>query len=106
MSTIGKTIEMIAKYNRLNVIPSFCGHGVGTNLHEPPQVLHYNHKSDEIMRENMCLTIEPVITEGNQDVVIDDSDGWTVLTEDNCRTAQFEHTILITKNKAIILTQI
>ena len=106
LSTIGKTIESVAKKNGLNVIPSFCGHGIGANLHEPPQVLHYSNKCNEIMRQNMCITIEPVITEGKEDVIIDDRDGWTVLTEDNCRTAQFEHTILITTDKAIVLTQI
>ena len=106
LSTIGKTVESIAKKNGLNVVPSFCGHGIGGNLHEPPQVLHYYHKSNETLKQNMCITIEPVITEGTPDVVIDDSDGWTVTTEDNSRTAQFEHTILITKEKAIILTKI
>ena len=105
-SAIGKTIEMIAKYNHFNVVPSFCGHGIGSNLHEPPQILHYKNNFNDIMRENMCITIEPVITEGKEDVVIDDDDGWTVFTEDDARTAQFEHTILITKDKPIILTQI
>lgn len=105
-SAIGKTIETIAKYNGFNVVPSFCGHGIGSNLHEPPQILHYINKYDDIMKENMCITIEPVITEGSEDVVIDDDDGWTVLTEDDARTAQFEHTILVTKDKPIILTLI
>jgi methionyl aminopeptidase len=102
-STIGKTIEKIAKENGLNVVPSFCGHGIGAQLHEPPQILHYDNDSTQVMSENMVFTIEPVITEGERDVVIYD-DNWTVSTEDNRRTAQFEHTIWIQKDSAIILT--
>ncbi|CAG2162479.1 unnamed protein product [Oppiella nova] len=106
LSEIGATIERTAKEYGFNVIREFCGHGIGSNLHEPPQVLHYRHDSDETIKENMCITIEPVITEGSADVVIDGSDGWTVSTEDNSRTAQFEHTLCITKDGAIILTEI
>ncbi|CAG2118469.1 unnamed protein product [Medioppia subpectinata] len=106
LSTIGETIEKTAKEYGFHVIREFCGHGIGSNLHEPPQVLHYKSDSVETLKENMCITIEPVITEGQPAVAIDGTDGWTVYTDDNCRTAQFEHTLCITKDGAIVLTQI
>ncbi|CAG2111123.1 unnamed protein product, partial [Medioppia subpectinata] len=93
LSTIGETIEKTAKGYGFHVIREFCGHGIGSNLHEPPQVLHYKSDSVETLKENMCITIEPVITEGHPEVAIDGTDGWTVYTDDNCRTAQFEHTL-------------
>lgn len=105
ISTIGKTIENIARKYEMDVVREFCGHGVGQDLHENPQILHYGHESNEMMVENMVFTIEPIILETPGNVVIFD-DGWTVASENDCRSAQFEHTIWIRKQDAVILTEI
>ncbi|RWS05643.1 methionine aminopeptidase 1D-like protein, partial [Dinothrombium tinctorium] len=109
-SIIGKSIESTAKRNGLNVIPAICGHGIGRQFHEPPQIIHFDceNESDcnemrEIMRENMVFTIEPALSEGEVDIEVL-GDGWTVTTCDNSRTAQFEHTICVKKNGAQILS--
>ncbi|XP_054155415.1 methionine aminopeptidase 1D, mitochondrial-like [Oppia nitens] len=106
LSAIGRTIESLAKEYGYSVIGDFCGHGIGRQLHELPQVLHIDHPSSFTLKENMCITIEPVITEGSDKVATDSQDGWSVLTVDNRRTVQFEHTICITRDGAIILTEI
>ena len=106
LSLIGKTIEKIAKDYDMAVVRQFCGHGVGKDLHEDPQILHFSHESNKLMHENMIFTIEPIITESSNANIITHDDRWTVATEDGSRTAQYEHTIWIQKNKAEILTQI
>lgn len=88
----------------MGVIREFCGHGVGTELHENPQILHYDHESNQVMEENSVITIEPIITETPNANIIQFADRWTVSTEDNTRAAQFEHTIWIQKERAVILT--
>ncbi|RWS24211.1 methionine aminopeptidase 1D-like protein, partial [Leptotrombidium deliense] len=109
-SEIGETIERIAKQNGLNVIPSICGHGIGKNFHESPQIVHFDCRGDltcddmqHEMQENMVFTIEPVITDGQVDVEVL-SDGWTVVTQDGSRTAQFEHTVCVKREKSVILS--
>lgn len=96
--------------NQLSIIPSLCGHGIGRYFHGPPQILHYD-MSDEgededmgsYMCEGMIFTIEPVVCEGQVDCNVLD-DGWTISTADNSRSAQFEHTILVTSGLARVLT--
>nr|XP_027203002.1 methionine aminopeptidase 1D, mitochondrial-like [Dermatophagoides pteronyssinus] len=105
ISAIGKTIENIVRKYEMNVVKEFCGHGVGKDLHENPQILHYDNNSEEIMIENMIFTIEPIILETSANVVMFD-DGWTVASENDCRSAQFEHTIWIRKHDSVILTEI
>ena len=107
LSQIGEIIEQIAKDYEMDVIPEFCGHGVGQDLHEAPSILHYkNSESEQLIRENMIFTIEPIITESKESDLIFYDDGWTVGTRDLSRTAQYEHTIWIHKSGPIILTQI
>ena len=106
ISLIGKTIEKVAQDYEMTVIREFCGHGVGKDLHENPQILHYDHYSDEIMQENMVFTIEPIIVESINANIVSFDDNWTIATEDNSRTAQYEHTIWVRKNDAVILTEI
>ncbi|KFM57911.1 Methionine aminopeptidase 1D, mitochondrial, partial [Stegodyphus mimosarum] len=100
---IGKTISTVAKSYGYSVIPAFCGHGIGSSFHSHPNILHYENEEEGIMSKGMIFTIEPVICEGKPDIVILE-DGWTATTEDNSRSAQFEHTILITETAAEILT--
>ncbi|KAI7688102.1 hypothetical protein SSS_03968 [Sarcoptes scabiei] len=106
ISEIGRVIEATARKYEMGVVREFCGHGVGRNLHENPQILHYEHRSDELMYENMVFTIEPIILENPTASLVLFDDNWTVATDDDCRSAQFEHTIWIRKNDARILTKI
>ncbi|CAL1275585.1 unnamed protein product [Larinioides sclopetarius] len=102
-SAIGKTISEIAMSHGYSVVPAFCGHGIGSYFHCPPCILHYENEEEGQMLKGMIFTIEPVICEGEPDIVIL-NDGWTAETEDKSRSAQFEHTILITTDGAEILT--
>ena len=99
--------EYIKQCNRLNLARSACGHGLGEQLHEPPQVLHYFDADESqmkwMMQEGMVLAIEPVITEGNGRVKM--CDDIQVQTVDNSRCVQFEHAIAITSNGHEILTE-
>ena len=108
-SAIGRACEeYIKQCNGLNIVRSACGHGLGEQLHEPPQILHYFDAEEKqmqwIMKEGMVFAIEPVITEGNGRVQMCDDD-IQVQTVDNSRCAQFEHTIAITSNGHEILTE-
>ena len=108
-SAIGRACEEYVKQcNGLNLVQSACGHGLGEQLHEPPQVLHYFDPNERqmrwIMQEGMVFAIEPVLTEGNGYVKMCD-DNTQVCTVDNSRCAQFEHTIVITSTGHEILTE-
>jgi methionyl aminopeptidase len=86
-------------------VHDYCGHGIGANFHEEPQVVHYDDgKKSPVIEEGMCFTIEPMINIGNFEVNLNNIDGWTVTTKDRTLSAQWEHTILITKNGVKIST--
>ena len=107
-SEIGKVIEKIVSPYNYGIIRDFCGHGIGTMFHGAPHVFHYhNHEYDKIlMKEGMIFTIEPMINATpKHDYFIDKKDGWTVSTADGALSAQFEHTILVTKTGHKILTK-
>lgn len=102
---IGYAIYSYAILQGCTVVEAYCGHGVGVAFHEAPQICHVAQKKDGvIMLEGMTFTIEPMINLGVPDVVIDNNDLWTVRTADNQLSAQFEHTILVTKTGFEILT--
>lgn len=102
---IGVAIEKHAKKNGFSVVKELCGHGVGNAFHEEPEVLHYNsHQKGMLLVPGMVFTIEPMINLGKSDVFIDEEDGWTVVTEDEKPSAQWEHTFLMTDNGLEILT--
>ncbi|KAI4490915.1 hypothetical protein M0802_010589 [Mischocyttarus mexicanus] len=103
-SSIGNVVEKIANEYGYNVIPAFVGHGIGTYFHGPPDIFHFAHESAEKMHPGMTFTIEPILTQGGQEVEILE-DGWTAVTTDDARTAQSEHTILITENGYEIMTK-
>jgi methionyl aminopeptidase len=104
VSDIGKAIEQHAKKHRYGVVRSFVGHGIGEQFHTDLQILHYyDPKSTTIMRPGMTFTIEPMITLGSWQFRLWD-DEWTAVTADGKRTAQFEHTILVTDEGAEVLT--
>ncbi|CAG4978197.1 unnamed protein product [Parnassius apollo] len=101
---IGTTIYRHAKRNRLTVLPAFVGHGIGQYFHGPPDIFHTLNRYPGLMKPGMTFTIEPVLSHGNENTVLLE-DGWTVVTEDGARTAQVEHTVLITDDGAEILTK-
>jgi methionyl aminopeptidase len=104
VSEIGKVIEAHASRHGYGVVRSYCGHGIGDAFHTSLQIPHHHDRgAKRLMQEGMTFTIEPMITEGTwQDLLWDD--GWTAVTADGRRTAQFEHTILVTAGGAEILT--
>jgi methionyl aminopeptidase len=104
LSDIGRAIEDHARAHRYGVVRSFIGHGIGEQFHTDIQVLHYyDPRSTTIMRPGMTFTIEPMITLGNPRHVLW-PDGWTAATADGRRTAQFEHTVLVTETGVEVLT--
>jgi methionyl aminopeptidase len=102
-SEIGRTIEAIAVQSGFSVVREYCGHGIGTEFHMAPQILHYRNDLDDVMEEGMTFTIEPMLTEGKASNLLLE-DGWTVITKDRKFSAQYEHTILITRSGYEVLT--
>ena len=104
ISEIGRAIERHATAHGYGVVRAFCGHGIGEDFHVDPQVLHYHEpRARQVMEEGMVFTIEPMLTMGQPDHVLW-PDGWTAVTADGQRAAQFEHTILVTRDGAEVLT--
>jgi len=104
INEIGDIIEDIAKKNNCTVVDQFVGHGVGIEFHEHPQVPHHRNDVQIPLAEGMTFTIEPMINAGVKEGRIDPMDNWTARTLDGKPSAQFEHTILITKDGHEILT--
>ena len=104
LNVIGRVIESYAKRFNYGVVRDFTGHGIGTAFHSGLVVPHYDDpRADLLLEAGMTFTIEPMLTLGSIDYVIWD-DRWTVVTRDLKRTAQFEHTLLVTDTGAEILT--
>lgn len=104
LNVIGRVIESYAKRFNYGVVRDFTGHGIGTAFHSGLVVPHYDDpRADLLLETGMTFTIEPMLTLGSIDYVIWD-DRWTVVTRDLKRTAQFEHTLLVTDTGAEILT--
>lgn len=102
---LGHAIEKHAKKNGFSVVRDLCGHGVGLEFHEEPDVEHYGKKgTGMLLVPGMVFTIEPMINMGTWEVFIDEEDGWTVVTEDELPSAQWEHTFVMTENGVEILT--
>lgn len=104
---IGFVISRYAKAQGYSVVYEFCGHGVGLQFHEEPQVDHTSRRNTgPLMQPGMIFTIEPMINEGRPTTRVDKVDGWTARTVDNRLSAQFEHTILVTPSGFEVLTDI
>jgi methionyl aminopeptidase len=104
LGDIGAVIQEMAEDQGYTVVREYCGHGIGREFHEEPQVLHYGKKGTGVeLRPGMTFTIEPMINLGKRDCLLLDDD-WTVVTKDGKASAQFEHTIHITDSGAEILT--
>lgn len=103
LSKIGEAIQSVAEAHNLRVVHEFMGHGTGPYLHMNPMVRHYRNKLTIPLVKGMVFTIEPILVEGSRRITVWD-DGWTAVTVDGGRGAQFEHEILITDTGAQILT--
>jgi methionyl aminopeptidase len=105
LGDIGAAIQQYAEANGCSVVRDFVGHGIGRQFHEPPQVAHFGTAGrGQRLKAGMVFTIEPMINQGDWRLHTL-SDGWTAVTDDGKLSAQFEHTIAVTKKGADILTQ-
>jgi methionyl aminopeptidase len=104
LGDIGHAIQSFTESNHFSVVREYCGHGIGRVYHEDPQVLHYGAPNTGVeLLEGMTFTIEPMINAGKRDVRVLE-DHWTVVTKDQSLSAQWEHTILVTKEGYEVLT--
>lgn len=108
INKIGKAIEEQADHCGFNTLVDLGGHGVGRTIHEEPHnvACFYNPSDRRKLTEGMVLTIEPFLTTGARNVFTDRSNGWTLKTIDGTLSAQFEHTLVITKGRPVIITAI
>ena len=105
LGDIGYEIQSYVEDKGFSVVRDFCGHGIGTVFHEPPNILHYGKKNTGIeLKPGMTFTIEPMINAGKYDVKVL-GDGWTAVTKDKSLSAQFEHTVGISENGCEIFTK-
>lgn len=104
LGDIGFAIERHAKKNGYSVVREYCGHGIGRDMHEEPQVLNFGRPGTGMrLREGMVFTVEPMINQGSRKVETR-GDGWTVVTSDGRLSAQFEHTVAVTRTGVEVLT--
>jgi len=104
LGDIGHAIQTYAEKHHYSVVREFSGHGIGREMHEAPQVLHYGKRGEGlVLQAGMTFTIEPMINQGKRHVKTL-KDGWTVITVDRRLSAQWEHTILVTPDGCDILT--
>lgn len=105
LSEVGMAIQRYAESQKCSVVREYCGHGIGRDFHEEPQVLHYYNPQaqDVLLQPGMTFTIEPMINAGKRQVKLL-PDNWTVVTKDHNLSAQWEHTILVTDYGAEIFT--
>ena len=104
LGDIGQAIQKHAEANGFSVVREFCGHGIGANFHEDPQVLHYGKAGTGIeLKPGMIFTIEPMINAGKP-AISELPDGWTIVTRDRSLSAQWEHMVLVTETGVEVLT--
>jgi len=104
LGDIGSVIQKYAEKNHYSIVREYCGHGIGDVFHDEPQVVHYGTPGKGmVIEEGMTFTIEPMLNAGKRHTKLK-SDGWTVETKDGRLSAQWEHTIAVTKDGAEILT--
>lgn len=104
LRVLGKTIQEFIEAQKFSVVREYCGHGIGKEFHEEPQVLHYDaYDGGVLLQAGMAFTIEPMVNAGNCRIHIM-KDGWTVKTKDHSISAQYEHTIVVTGDGCEIMT--
>lgn len=104
LGDIGYAIQRFSESHGYSVVKEYCGHGIGREMHEEPQVLHYGKQNSGLtLKEGMTFTIEPMLNQGTEKIKTK-RDGWTVVTRDKKLSAQSEHTILVTNSGYEVLT--
>ena len=104
LGDIGHAIQVYAEAQNCSVVREYCGHGIGREFHEDPQVLHYGKPATGLeLRAGMTFTVEPMINVGKRHTKLL-PDGWTVVTKDHSLSAQWEHTVLVTEDGYEVLT--
>ena len=104
LGDIGHAIQTFAESNGFSIVREFCGHGIGSRFHEEPQVLHYGRPGTLTeLKEGMMFTIEPMINAGKREIR-ETGDGWTIVTRDRSLSAQWEHTVLVTRTGYEVMT--
>ena len=105
LNSIGRAIESTAKHHNLTIIRNLGSHGVGRSLHEEPEFIapYFDAKDKRVLREGMVITIEPFLSTGAH-MIEEAEDGWTLYTDPKFLSAQYEHTMVITKGKPLIMT--
>ena len=104
LGDIGAAIQEYAESKHCSVVREYCGHGIGRQFHEEPQILHYGERGEGLeLKPGMTFTIEPMLNAGKRHVKVL-PDGWTVVTKDHSLSAQWEHTLLVTDDGVEILT--
>ena len=105
LGDVGNAIEEVANKYNLGVVQELVGHGIGTKVHEEPDVPNYGKKNTgPILKEGMTIAVEPMLNLGTRDVSMLDDD-WTIVTDDGLPSAHFEHTVLVKKDGYEILTR-
>ena len=105
LGDIGHAVQTVVEKNGFSVVRDYCGHGIGRIFHEDPQVLHYGRPGTGIeLEEGMTFTIEPMVNAGRHETRLL-PDGWTVVTKDHSLSAQWEHTVLVTRDGVEVLTR-
>ena len=105
LGDIGHAIQTYCEGFNYSIVREYCGHGIGKEFHEDPQVVHYGKKgTGDTLQAGMCLTIEPMVNAGKRHSKMANNDGWTVVTKDRSLSAQWEHTLLVTENGVEVLT--
>lgn len=104
LGDIGHAIQTYVEARNYSVVQEYCGHGIGRQFHEEPQVLHYGKPGEGVaLQEGMCFTVEPMVNAGKRFIKLL-PDGWTVVTKDRGLSAQWEHTVLVTADGHEVLT--
>ena len=104
ITEIGAVIQPIVEQAGFSVVRDYCGHGIGAEFHEEPQILHYRNGGKLELKPGMCFTIEPMVNSKKYHCKVNPKDGWTVTTKDGGDSAQWEHTLLVTEDGCEVLT--
>ncbi len=105
LGDIGNAIQSYVEKNGFSVVRDYCGHGIGKIFHAEPSILHYGKKGHGlVLEEGMFFTVEPMVNAGGYETILSKHDGWTVTTRDKSLSAQFEHSLGVTKDGCEIFT--
>lgn len=105
LDDVSSAIERVANREKYGIVRQYGGHGVGRNMHEDPFLFNYSVGDKTILKQGYAIAIEPMLNLGCDDVVVADDD-WTVITKDKKPSAHFEHTVMVTEDEPLIMTQL